>query len=119
MTDVWEISRRRMDSEDKDCSSVGLVPEFKVLLYSPLVFNPDDFVMISTHLHNINVCLRPENMNGYTEAPGQTSLLKISKIVVDPIGSDPTLLPNSLFVPTHPPQLPVTRGCGGCRAPIK
>ena len=108
-----------MDSEDKDCSSVGLVPEFKVLLYSPLVFNPDDSVMISTHLHNINVCLRPENMNGYTEAPGQTSLLKISKIVVDPIGSDPTLLPNSLFVPTHPPQLPVTRGCGGCRAPIK
>ena len=34
MKDKWEISQRRMDSEDKDCSSVGLASEFQVLLYS-------------------------------------------------------------------------------------
>ena len=31
VTDVWEISRGRTDSEEKDCSSVGLASEFQVL----------------------------------------------------------------------------------------
>ena len=43
-------------------------------------------------------------MDGYVEAPGQTSLLKMSKIVVDPIGPDLTLPPHSLVAPTRPPR---------------
>ena len=42
-------------------------------------------------------------MNGYVEAPTQTSLLKISKMVANLIGPDLTLLPHSLVAPTHPP----------------
>ena len=61
-------------------------------------FNPYDAGMISTiisfdNLHNINVCMKPGKMNGYAEAPGQTSLLKMSKIVVKPIGPESTLTP--------------------------
>ena len=43
-------------------------------------------------LQNINVCLRPGKMNGYGKAPVNISLLKMSKIVVKPIWSEPTLL---------------------------
>ena len=71
-------------------------------------------MMISTLIYfgclqNINVCLRPGKMNYYEEAPGQTSLLKMSKIVVEPIGTDPTLIPHSLVVPTCPPALSSTQ----------
>ena len=109
MIDVWEISQRRTDSEDNDCSSIGLASEFQVLLYSPQVLNPAYDVMIFTlilfeDLQKINVCLIPGNMNGYAEALGQKSLLKISKIVVEPIGPDPTLLSHSLVSPNHPPR---------------
>ena len=47
-------------------------------------------------LQNINVCLIYGNMKCYTEAPGQTSLLKISEIVVNPNGPYPTLLSHYL-----------------------
>ena len=43
-------------------------------------------------------------MNGYAEAPGQTSLLKMSKIVVEKILPDPTLPPHSLVAPAHLPH---------------
>ena len=73
------------------------------------------------NLQNINVCLRSVKMNGYTEAPGQTSLLKMSKVVVRPIGPDPTLFPHSLVAPTPPPLPPfsVPRGGGRGRPPNK
>ena len=88
-----------MDSEDKYCSSVGLLSEFQVLLYSPWFLNQFDammkYILISFEdFQIINVCLRPGKMNYYEEAPGQTSLLKMSKIVVEPIGTDPTLIPH-------------------------
>ena len=75
MTDVWEISQRRIYSYEIYCSYVELASEFKILLYFFKGFNPTDAVMISTlisfdDLHNINVCLRYGNMNGYVEAPG-------------------------------------------------
>ena len=63
----------------------------------PLILNPADAMMISSlisfeDLQNTNVCLRPGKMNGYAEDPGQTSLLKISKKIVKPIGPDQTLI---------------------------
>ena len=75
MIDVWEIIRRRTGSEYKDYTSIGLASELQVVLYSPWVLNPANSVMISTvisfeDLQNINICLRPVNMNGYAEAPG-------------------------------------------------
>ena len=93
VTDVWEISQMRVDSEDKDWSSVGLALEFQVILHPNWVLNPDNAVMISTlisfeDLHNINVCLRPGNMNGYAEATGQTLLLKMSNFLSSQL--DPT-----------------------------
>ena len=110
VTDVWYISQKRTDSEYKDCSSIGFASEFQVLLYAPLVLNTVDSVMISTlisfgDLQNINLFLRPGKMNGYVKAPGQTSLLKISKIIVKPIWPDPTLIPHSLVAPALPPAL--------------
>ena len=110
VTNVYEISRRRTDYEDKDWSYVGLESEFQVILYSPWVLNPANSVMISTliyfeDLHNINVCLIPGKRKGYVEAPGQTSLLKMSKTSVDPIKPEPTLLPYSLVEPPLPPYI--------------
>ena len=35
VTDVWDISRRRKDLEDTDCSFMGLASEFKVLMNYP------------------------------------------------------------------------------------
>ena len=57
--------------------------------------------MISTliyfeYLQNINLYLRPGKMNSHAEAPGQTSLLKMSKMVVKTIGYDLILIPYSL-----------------------
>ena len=68
VTYVWDISQRRMDLEDRECFSIGLVSEFKVLLYTPRFLNPANTVMISTLIyfkepHNINAWLRPRNMN--------------------------------------------------------
>ena len=72
--------------------------------------NPNDSIMISTllffeNLQNIHLFLRPGKINGYVEAPGKTPLLKMSKIVVGPIGYDPKLLIHSLFAPPHLPAL--------------
>ena len=108
--DVWDISRRRTGSEYKDYTSIGLASELQVVLYSPWVLNPANSVMISTliyfeDLHNINVCLIPGKRKGYVEAPGQTSLLKMSKTSVDPIKPEPTLLPYSLVEPPLPPYI--------------
>ena len=61
------------------------------------------------NLQNINVCLGPGKMNGYAETPGHTSLLKMCKIVVDPIGPEPTLLPHSPVAPTCPFALSSTQ----------
>ena len=71
--------------------------------------NPSDAMMISTlisfeGLQNINLCLSPGKMNGYAEDPGQTLLLKISKIVVKKIFPNLTLLAHSLVSPNHPPR---------------
>ena len=107
VTDVWEISQRMTYLEYKDFSSVWLASELQVLLYSPLLLNPAYAVIISTliyfeDLQTINLCLIPEKMNSYAKDPGQTSLLKMSKISVEPIGPNPTLLTHYLVVPTHP-----------------
>ena len=77
--DIWESIQRRRDLEDKDLFSLGLASEFQVLMYPPWFVNPADDVMISTliffeDLQNINVWLRLGKMNGYSEAPGQTTL---------------------------------------------
>ena len=107
VTDVWEIIKRKTDSEEKECSSAGLSYELQVLLYSQWVLNPVNDVIMSTliyfeNLQNINVCLRPGKINGYTEAPGRASLLKMSEKVVKTIVPDPALIPHSLVEPTHP-----------------
>ena len=54
-------------------------------------------------LQTINLCLIPEKMNSYAKDPGQTSLLKMSKVVFRPIGPDPKLFTHSLVAPTPPP----------------